>query len=218
MDFVELLPELNIAFFETLYMVAIAIVVAIVIGMPLGILLYVTDNGLVLENRFVKAVAGIVTNLIRSIPFIILLVFLLPFTNFLIGTQIGPTAASVPLSVAAIPFFARIVEASAREIDKGVIEAAVSVGASPWTIIKDIILPEAKSGIISGLTITLISLVGYSAMAGMVGGGGIGDLAIRYGYNRYDNLVMYTTVVVLIVLVQIIQFSGDYIAKKVDKR
>lgn len=218
MGIMELLPELNQAFFETLYMVAIAVVIAILIGMPLGILLYVTDNGLVLENRFVKSVAGIVTNLIRSIPFIILLVFLLPFTNLLIGTQIGPTAASVPLSVAAIPFFARIVESSAREIDKGVIEAAVSVGASPWTIIKDIILPEAKPGIISGLTITMISLVGYSAMAGTVGGGGIGDLAIRYGYYRYDNMVMYTTVVILIVLVQVIQFSGDFIAKKVNKR
>src|SRR5690625_1895599 len=200
---IDLLPELNKAFFETLYMVGIAVVVAILIGMPLGIILYVTDNGLILENRFIKTVAGIVTNLVRSIPFIILLVFLLPFTNFLLGTQIGPTAASVPLSVAAIPFFARIVESSAREIDRGVIEAAVSVGATPWTIIKDIILPEAKPGIISGLTITIISLVGYSAMAGTVGGGGIGDLAIRYGYYRYDNVVMYTTVVVLIVLVQV---------------
>jgi len=215
---IDLLPELNKAFFETLYMVGIAVVVAILIGMPLGIILYVTDNGLILENRFIKTVAGIVTNLVRSIPFIILLVFLLPFTNFLLGTQIGPTAASVPLSVAAIPFFARIVESSAREIDRGVIEAAVSVGATPWTIIKDIILPEAKPGIISGLTITIISLVGYSAMAGTVGGGGIGDLAIRYGYYRYDNVVMYTTVVVLIVLVQVIQFTGDLIAKKVNKR
>ncbi len=216
--FIELLPELNKAFFETLYMVGIAVIVAIVIGMPLGIVLYATDNGLILENRFIKVVAGVVTNLVRSIPFIILLVFLLPFTNFLLGTQIGPTAAAVPLSVAAIPFFARIVESSAREIDRGVIEAAVSVGATPWTIIKDIILPEAKPGIISGLTITIISLVGYSAMAGTVGGGGIGDLAIRYGYYRYDNTVMYTTVVVLIVLVQVIQFTGDLIAKKVNKR
>lgn len=215
---IELLPELNKAFFETVYMVGIAVFVAILIGMPLGIVLYVTDNGLVLENRFIKTVAGVVTNLVRSIPFIILLVFLLPFTHFLLGTQIGPTAASVPLSVAAIPFFARIVESSAREIDRGVIEAAVSVGATPWTIIKDIILPEAKPGIISGLTITIISLVGYSAMAGTVGGGGIGDLAIRYGYYRYDNTVMYTTVVILIVLVQVIQFSGDYIAKKVNKK
>src|SRR5690625_4508906 len=186
--------------------------------MTLGIILYVTDNGLFLENRAVKAVAGVVTNLVRSIPFIILLVFLLPFTKFLLGTQIGPTAASVPLSVAAIPFFARIVEASAREIDRRVIEAAISVVASAWTIIREIILPEVKEGIISGLTITIISLIGYSALAGTVGGGGIGDLAIRYGYYRYDNVVMYTTVVVLIVLVQMIQYSGDLIARKVNKR
>ena len=215
---INILPEMNIAFFETLYMVGIAVLIAILIGMPLGILLYVTDEGLFLENKIVKSTAGVVTNLVRSIPFIILLVFLLPFTKWIIGTQIGPTAASVPLSVAAIPFFARIVESSAREIDRGVIEAAISVGASPWTIIREVILPETRPGIVSGLTITMISLVGYSAMAGTVGGGGIGDLAIRFGYYRYDNVIMYTTVIVLIVLVQVIQFSGDYIAKKVNKR
>lgn len=215
---IDILPELNIAFFQTLYMVGVALVIAIVIGLPLGILLYVTDRGLFLENKVVKSIAGVVTNLIRSIPFIILLVFLLPFTNYILDTTIGPTAAAVPLSVAAIPFFARIVESAAREIDKGVIEAAISVGASPWMIIKDIILPEAKPGIISGLTITTISLIGFSAMAGTIGGGGIGDLAIRYGYYRYDDLVMYTTVIILIVLVQVIQYAGDFIAKAVNKR
>lgn len=215
---IDILPELNLAFFQTLYMVGVALVIAVVIGLPLGILLYVTDRGLFMENKVVKSIAGVVTNLIRSIPFIILLVFLLPFTNYILGTTIGPTAAAVPLSVAAIPFFARIVESSAREIDKGVIEAAISVGASPWMIIKDIILPEAKPGIISGLTITTISLIGYSAMAGAIGGGGIGDLAIRYGYYRYDDMVMYTTVIVLIVLVQVIQYTGDIIAKSVNKR
>lgn len=218
MGLIELLPELNQAFFETLYMVGIATLVAILLGMPLGIVLYVTDTGLILENRIIRGIFSFITNLIRSIPFIILLVFLIPFTRWLIGTNIGPTAAAVPLSVAAIPFFARIVESAAREIDRGVIEAAVSVGASPWTIIREIILPEAKPGIISGLTITVISLVSYSAMAGTVGGGGIGDLAIRYGYYRYDNNVMYTTVIVLIALVQAIQITGDFIAKKVNKR
>lgn len=215
---IEVLPELNTAFFQTLYMVGVALLVAIVIGLPLGIILYVTDKGFFLENKFVKSVAGVITNLVRSIPFIILLVFLLPLTNSMLGTTIGPTAAAVPLSVAAIPFFARIVESAAREIDKGVIEAAISVGASPWMIIKDIILPEIKPGIISGLTITTISLIGFSAMAGTIGGGGIGDLAIRYGYYRYDDLVMYTTVIVLIVLVQVIQYTGDFIAKSVNKR
>ncbi|MFD2043590.1 methionine ABC transporter permease [Ornithinibacillus salinisoli] len=215
---VSLLPELNQAFFETLLMVGIGLLVALLIGMPMGILLYVTDHGLFLENRWVKSVVGIIVNLIRSIPFIILLVFLLPFTKWLVDTTTGPLAASVSLSVAAIPFYARIVESAAREIDKGVIEAAVAAGASPWLIIKDIIFPEAKPGFISGLTITAISLIGYSAMAGTVGGGGIGDLAIRYGYYRYDDTVMFTTVIVLIVLVQFIQYLGDFIAKAVNKR
>lgn len=215
---IEILPELNAAFLETMLMVGIALLVAIILGLPMGILLYVTDKGLFLENRVVKTVVGIIVNLIRSIPFIILLVFLLPVTKLLVNTTIGPLAASVSLSVAAIPFYARIVEASAREIDKGVIEAAIAVGASPGMIIREIILPEAKPGLISGLTITAISLVGYSAMAGTVGGGGIGDLAIRYGYYRYDDTVMFTTVIVLIVLVQAIQYLGDFIAKSVNKR
>ncbi|SCC35130.1 D-methionine transport system permease protein [Fictibacillus enclensis] len=215
---VQLMPDINKAFFETLYMVGISLLVAIVLGLPLGVLLFVTDKGLFLENSVVKGVAGRIVNLIRSIPYIILLVALLPLTNLLTGTTIGPTAASVSLSVAAIPFFARMVETSMREIDKGVIESAIAVGATSWMIIKDVLLPEAKPGLVQGLTITTISLVGYSAMAGIVGGGGIGDLAIRFGYYRYDNTVMITTVVVLILLVQVIQLAGDSISKKVDKR
>lgn len=213
-----LLPELNKAFLETLYMVGISLAVALLFGMPIGVLLFVTDQGLFLENKSVKSAIGFVVNTVRSIPYIILLVALLPLTQLLTGTTIGPTAASVSLSVAAIPFFARIVETSLREIDKGVIEAAVAVGASPWMIIKDVLVPEAKPGIIQGLTITTISLVGYSAMAGIVGGGGVGDLAIRFGYYRYDNTVMITTIVVLICLVQIIQLAGDKFARAVDKR
>ncbi|WHX24633.1 methionine ABC transporter permease [Virgibacillus halodenitrificans] len=215
---IEILPELNVAFYETLIMVGIGLLVALIIGLPVGILLFVTERGLFWQNRVAKTTLGVIVNLIRSIPFIILLVFLLPFTDFLVGTTTGAIAASVSLSVAAIPFYARIVESAAREIDKGVIEAAIAVGASPWLIIKDIILPETKPGLISGLTITAISLIGYSAMAGTIGGGGIGDLAIRYGYYRYDDTVMFTTVMVLIVLVQFIQYLGDFIAKTVNKR
>lgn len=215
---IQLMPDLNKAFFQTLYMVGISLVVAVVVGLPLGVLLFVTDKGLFLENNAVKSITGWVVNLIRSIPYIILLVALLPLTNLITGTTIGPTAASVSLSVAAIPFFARMVETSLREIDKGVIESAVAVGATSWMIIKDVLLPEAKPGLIQGLTITTISLIGYSAMAGIIGGGGIGDLAIRFGYYRYDNTVMITTVVVLILLVQVIQLGGDKISKKVDKR
>ncbi|WP_377891821.1 methionine ABC transporter permease [Alkalihalobacillus sp. R86527] len=215
---IKLLPELNVAFFETLIMVGIALLFAVVIGLPLGVILFITDEGLFLENKWVKQAVGIIINLIRSVPFIILLVFLLPVTSLLLGTTIGPMAASVSLSVAAIPFYARIVESAAREIDKGVIEAAVAAGASPWMIIRHIVLPEAKPGLITGLTITAISLIGYSAMAGTIGGGGIGDLAIRYGYYRYDDTVMFTTVILLIVIVQLVQYFGDFIAKTVDKK
>lgn len=215
---IQILPELNQAFFETLLMVGIALLTALLIGLPLGILLFVTDRGIFLESKLIRQTAGSIINLIRSVPYVILLVFLLPFTHFLLNTTIGPLAASVSLSVAAIPFYARIAESAAREIDKGVIEAAVAAGASPWLIIKDIILPESKAGLIRGLTITAISLIGYSAMAGTIGGGGIGDLAIRYGYYRYDNTIMFTTVILLIVLVQVVQYFGDFIAKAVSRR
>lgn len=215
---IQILPDLYKAFFQTLYMVGISLVAALILGLPIGIILFVTDKGLFLENRLTRVVLGFIVNMIRSVPFIILLVTLLPLTKLIAGTTIGPTAASVSLSVAAIPFFARLVETALREIDKGVIEAAVSIGATPWMIIKDVLLPEAKPGIVQGINITAISLVAYSAMAGTVGGGGIGDLAIRFGYYRYDNTVMFTTVIVLICLVQLIQYAGDFLAKQVDKR
>ncbi|MGB2993000.1 MAG: methionine ABC transporter permease [Paenisporosarcina sp.] len=215
---IELWPDILKAFGQTMYMIGISLTVAIVIGLPLGIVLFITDRGLFLENRFVKGTLGFIVNMVRSIPFIILLVALIPLTKFLVDSTIGPAAASVSLSVAAIPFFARIVETSLREIDKGVIEAAVAVGATPWMIIKDVLLPEAKSSIVQGVTMTIISLVAYSAMAGVVGGGGIGDLAIRFGYYRYDNTIMVVTVVILIALVQIIQQLGDWTSKAIDKR
>ncbi len=215
---IEMFPDILKAFNQTLYMIGVSLTVAIVIGLPLGIVLFITDRGLILENRFLKSTLGFVVNMVRSIPFIILLVALLPLTDLIVGSTIGPEAASVSLSVAAIPFFARIVETSLREIDKGVIEAAVAVGATPWMIIKDVLLPEAKSSIVQGITMTIISLVAYSAMAGVVGGGGIGDLAIRFGYYRYDDTIMIVTVVILIVLVQIVQQLGDWTAKAIDKR
>ncbi|PUB13319.1 methionine ABC transporter permease [Paenisporosarcina sp. OV554] len=215
---IELRPDILKAFGETMYMIGISLTVAIVIGLPLGIVLFITDRGLFLENRIIKGILGFIVNMVRSIPFIILLVALIPLTKLLVDSTIGPAAASVSLSVAATPFFARIVETSLREIDKGVIEAAVAVGATPWMIIKDVLLPESKSSIVQGVTMTIISLVAYSAMAGVVGGGGIGDLAIRFGYYRYDNTIMVVTVVILIVLVQIIQQLGDWTSKALDKR
>lgn len=215
---IDLWPEIQVAFYQTLVMIGISLGVALVVGLPLGILLFITDRGLFWENRPVNSVIGFIVNIVRSIPFIILLVALIPLTQLITGTTIGPVAASVSLSVAAIPFFARIVETALRDIDKGVIEAAIAVGATPWMIIKDVLLPEAKASIIQGITLTVISLIAYSAMAGVVGGGGIGDLAIRFGYYRYDNTIMIVTVVILIVLVQLIQQAGDFTAKKLDKR
>lgn len=216
--FVEMLPDIWKAFGETLYMIGIAIGISIAIGLPLGVVLFATGRGLFLQNRYVNAILGFISNLIRSIPFIILIVALIPLTTFIVGDPYGPTGACVSLSVAAIPFFARVVETALRDIDKGVIEAAIAGGATPWMIITDVLLPEARSSIVQGITLTLISLVAYSAMAGFVGGGGIGDLAIRFGYYRYDDTIMISTVVILIILVQFLQITGDLIAKKIDKR
>lgn len=215
---VSMLPDIWKAFGETVLMIGISLGVSIIIGLPLGIILFVTDQGLFWENRWVKGILGFVVNMIRSIPFIILLVALFPLADLLVNTTIGPLAASVSLSVAAIPFFARLVENSLREIDKGVIEASIAIGAKPGMIIMDVLLPEAKSSIVQAVTLTIISLVAYSAMAGVVGGGGIGDLAIRFGYYRYDNTIMIATVVILIVIVQVIQQAGDLISKAIDKR
>lgn len=213
----EIMPDITKAFGETLYMIGISFGVALILGLPLGVILFITDKGLFLENRPLNSILGFIVNMIRSVPFIILIVALIPLTIAIVGSPIGPAAASVSLSVAAIPFFARIVETSLREIDKGIIEAAIAVGGTPWMIIKDVLLPEAKSSIIQGVTLTVINLVAYSAMAGFVGGGGIGDLAIRFGYYRYDNTIMIVTVVILIVLVQLVQYLGDRVSKAVDK-
>lgn len=213
----EIMPDITKAFGETLYMIGISFGVALILGLPLGVILFITDRGLFLENRPLNSILGFIVNMVRSVPFIILIVALIPLTIAIVGSPIGPAAASVSLSVAAIPFFARIVETSLREIDKGIIEAAIAVGGTPWMIIKDVLLPEAKSSIIQGVTLTIINLVAYSAMAGFVGGGGIGDLAIRFGYYRYDNTIMIVTVVILIVLVQLVQYLGDRVSKAVDK-
>lgn len=216
--FVSMIPDIVKAFKETLIMISISTVAALLLGLPLGVLMFITDKGMFWENRFVKTVFGFTVNLVRSIPYIILLVALFPLTKLIVGSTIGPIAASVSLSIAAIPFFARLVETSLREIDPGIIEATIAVGATPWMIVKDVLFPEARSSIIQGITLTIISLVAYSAMAGVVGGGGIGDLAIRFGYYRYDNTIMISTIAILVILVQLIQIGGDLIAKKVDRR
>lgn len=214
----ELLGELSVAFGETFTMVCISTLGAVVLGLPLGIAIYVTDRHLFWQNRAVYLLSTVLVNIIRSIPFVILLVLLLPLTQWLLGSTIGPVAAAVPMSVAAIAFYARLVDSALREVDPGIVEAAEAFGASPLRIIATVLLPEALAGLLRGLTITLVSLIGYSAMAGIVGGGGVGDLAIRFGYYRYETEVMVVTVIALVVLVQLVQTAGDWIARRANKR
>lgn len=213
----ELTPLLQLitpAVGETLYMVAVSTVLAYLLGLPLGIILVVTSPGHILPNPWVERILGTIINILRSAPFIILLVALIPFTRSIIGTSIGTTAAIVPLVISAAPFVARVVESSLKEVPYGVIEAALSMGASPRQIIQKVLLPEAKASLILGVAITTISVIGYTAMAGTVGGGGLGDLAIQYGYNRFRTDIMIITVVILVVIVQFIQSLGTTLARK----
>lgn len=203
---------------ETLYMTVVSTAIAYVIGVPLGVVLYITGEGGIARNRAVNLVVGIVVNVLRSIPFLILLVAILPFTRLVVGTTIGSTATVVPLVVAAAPYVARMVESSLKEIDGGVIEAARAMGSSAWQMIWKVFLPEAKPSLLVGATISLATILGYSAMAGFVGGGGLGAIAINYGYYRYQSDVMLITVALLVVIVQIFQEGGLKLVSKVDKR
>ncbi|HYP69553.1 MAG TPA: methionine ABC transporter permease [Variovorax sp.] len=213
-----ILPELGVATGQTFLMLAIGLSAALLIGGPLGILLFLLSPGQSLENRPVFLVLNWVVNTVRSFPFIILLVALVPFTRLVAGTSIGPLAAAVPLSVAAIPYLARLVDQCLREVPRGVIEAAHAMGASELQIISRVLLVEARSGLVLAVTVLAVSFLSYSAIAGVVGGGGIGDLAIRYGYYRFQTDVMVLTVALLVVLVQIIQFAGSNAARVLDKR
>lgn len=215
---ITLLPELLVALGQTLTMLGIGLAAALLLGGPLGILLFLVGDGQSLQNRTLAAVLGWVVNTVRSFPFIILLVALVPFTRVIAGSSIGPLAAAVPLSVAAIPYFARLVEQTLREVPRGVIEAAEAMGASELQIVTRVLLVEARAGLVLALTVLAISFLSYSAVAGVVGGGGIGDLAIRYGYYRFETDVMVFTVALLIVLVQLIQFAGTRVARRLDKR
>lgn len=214
----DMLALLVKSLWETTYMVAVSGVISALIGIPLGIILVTTDKGHILENSSLNKILGVIVNAARSTPFIILMVAIIPLTRLIVGTSIGTNAAIVPLSIAAIPFVARIVESALKEVDYGVIEAAQAMGASPREIITKVLLPEAMPAIILGLTLTLISLIGYSAMAGAIGGGGLGDLAIRYGYQRFRADIMLITVVILIGQVQIVQSTGDYLARRLNKK
>jgi D-methionine transport system permease protein len=214
----SLLPELWVALGQTLTMLGIGMLAAVLLGGPLGVLLFLVGRGQSLHNRPAALLLGWLVNTVRSFPFIILLVALVPFTRLIAGTSIGPLAASVPLSLAAVAYFARLVEQNLREVPKGVIEAAHAMGASEAQIVVRVLLVEARAGLVLALTVLSISFLSYSAVAGVVGGGGIGDLAIRYGYYRFETDVMVFTVAVLIVLVQTIQFTGTRLARRLDRR
>lgn len=215
---INLFDALTRAFGETAVMVAISLGFAIALGGILGLVLFATSNPLFIKNRAVNEAVGIIINVTRSIPFLILLVLLIPLSKLVVQTTIGPAAVVVPLSVASIAFFARLAEISFSEVNKGVLEAAVASGAKKLYIIVHILIPEALPQLIKNITVTAVSLIGYSAMAGTVGGGGVGDLAIRYGYQRYQTDVMLICVAFLIVLVQILQFLGDFAAKKLNRK
>ena len=203
---------------ETVYMVAVSMIIATALGVPLGVLLQTTKKGGILEAPALNKAVGGVVNAVRSIPFIILMGAITPFTRLVVGSAIGTTAAMVPLVIAAIPFIGRQVETSLTEVPYGLVEAALSMGATPVQIIRRVLLPEAMPSIIQQLTTVVISLVGESAMAGAIGGGGLGDLAIRYGYQRFRPDVMIATVIILIVLVQLVQFLGNLLAKRLNKK
>ncbi|MFD2611170.1 methionine ABC transporter permease [Paenibacillus gansuensis] len=217
-NIINMLPEIVKSIQQTIMMVVISITAAVVFGGPLGIFLYLTSQNSLHQSRWLNRTANYLVNLVRSFPFIILLLSLIPLTRLITGTTIGPVAASVSLSVAAIPFFGRLVEQSLREVPRGIIEAAVSTGANTWFIIRRVLLSEARPSLMSGLTVTIVSFISYSAMAGAVGGGGVGDLAIRYGYYRFQTDIMVTCIVILLFLVQLVQSVGTWAAGRLDKR
>lgn len=218
-NFSEMMLELfATSLWETVIMVGASGILGALVGIPLGVFLRLTDKGGILQNGPVNGVVGGIVNAVRSTPFIILLVAIIPFTRLVTGTSIGTWAAVVPLTLAAAPFIARLVETALREVDAGLVEAAQSMGATTWQIVWKVLLPEALPGIVAGLTISFVSLTGYSAMAGAVGGGGLGDLGIRYGYQRFLPDVMLAVVLILIVFVQAIQSLGDWIVRRMSHR
>ncbi|MGC0948832.1 methionine ABC transporter permease [Pantoea agglomerans] len=203
---------------ETLYMVLLAALFTVAIGLPVGVLLFLTRPKGILPNRAISLLLNTLVNTGRALPFVVLLIALIPFTRLLVGTTLGSTAAIVPITLGAFPFFARIVENALDEVDRGRIEAVVSMGGTLWHIVSRVLLPEALPALVAGVTLTIVMLIGFSAMAGVVGGGGLGDLAIRYGYQRFDNQIMAATIVVLLALVMLIQKLGDRLVRSLVYR
>ena len=203
---------------DTLIMVLAATILGYSLGLPVGVLLAVTDKNGLSPHPVIYKVTDFIVNILRSVPFLILLIMLIPFTRLVVGQSYGTRGTIVPLTIAAAPFIARIVESSLKEVDPGVIEAARSMGASKGTIVRKVLIGEARSGLLVGITISLGTILGYSAMAGVIGGGGLGDIAIRYGYYRWETKIMLITVAILIILMQLLQGIGNILSKKVDKR
>ncbi|MEZ2220220.1 methionine ABC transporter permease [Rhizobium sp. RCC_161_2] len=206
------------SFWETIWMTGASGLLSLVIGLPLGLALVVTSRDGIAEQLTVNRILAALVNGFRAVPFVILLIALIPLTRLIVGTALGTTAAIVPLTIAAIPYYARIAEVSLREVDRGLIDAVRAMGGNRWTIIREVLVPEALPGIVAGFTVTLVTLIGASAMAGTIGGGGLGDLAIRYGYQRFETGVMIAVVVVLIILVCGMQWLGDRLVAKLDHR
>ncbi len=203
---------------ETLMMMGMSLLLTIVIGLILGIILFLTSGGQMLHNKWIYRLLSLVVNILRSVPFVILILVLLPVSKFIMGTSIGVPGAIPPLVIAAAPFFARLVEASLREVDRGVIEAAAAMGLSKWMIVWHVILREARTGLLAGVTITTITLVSYTAMSGVIGGGGLGDLAIRYGFQRFQLDVLIVTVALLVIMVQLLQMAGDALVRRLSRK
>ncbi len=203
---------------ETLYMVFLSTIFSLIIGFPLGILLIITEEGNIWEKPLINKILSSAVNILRSIPFIILMILVFPLSKFIVGKTIGTTATIVPLSIAAAPFVARVMESSIGEIDKGVMESSLAMGATVPEIIKMVLIPESLPSIISGITLTIINLIGYSAMAGAIGGGGLGNLAVRFGLYKFQTDIMIASLIVIIILVQVIQIIGSQIAMRIDKR
>ncbi|MFF7392938.1 methionine ABC transporter permease [Streptomyces scabiei] len=218
MTWSEMRPLLEQACWDTLYMVGWSTLIAIVGGLPLGILLVLTDRGGMLRHVLANKVIGQIVNIARSMPFIILMVALMGFTRWVTGSTIGREAAIVPLAIGAIPFFARLVETSVREVDHGLVEAVQAMGGNTWTVVRSVLVPESLPSLISSATTTVVALIGYSAMAGTVGAGGLGDIAIRYGYQRFETELMWITVAVLAAVISAIQFAGDHTARALHRR
>ncbi|EOW6736613.1 methionine ABC transporter permease [Cronobacter dublinensis] len=218
MSFDDLWPLLAQGTLETLYMVGLAALFTVLIGLPVGVVLFVTRRDGVLPQPRLNSLLGGVINVGRSLPFIVLLIALIPLTRVIIGTTLGSTAAVVPITIGAFPFFARVVENALDEVDKGRAEAIIAMGGNAWHVISKVLLPEALPALLAGITLTVVMLIGFSSMAGVIGGGGLGDLAIRYGYQRFNNEVMAATVVILVALVQGVQTLGDRLVRRLAHR